>query len=57
MAVTRLVNSTDKEKIKKRDKARKNFKDGISGASNVAQLKKVVKDLAAYVFGEDATVA
>lgn len=54
MAVTRLVNSADKEKIKKRDKARKDFKDGISGASNVAQLKKVVKDLAAYVFGEDA---
>lgn len=54
MAVTRLVNSTDKEKIKKRNKARKDFKDGIQGASNVAQLKKAVKDLAAYVLGEDA---
>lgn len=57
MAVKRLVNNTDKYKIKKREKARKDFKDGIQGASNVAQLKKVVKDLAAYVFGEDATVA
>jgi len=54
MAVKRLIDATDKEKIKKRDKARKDFKDGIQGASNVAQLKKVVKDLAAYVFGDDA---
>ena len=57
MAVKRLVNDTDKDKIKKREKARKDFKDGIQNASNVAQLKKVVKDLAAYVFGEDATIA
>ena len=57
MAVKRLIDATDKEKIKKRAKARKDFKDGIAGAATVAQLKKVVKDLAAYVFGEDATVA
>lgn len=57
MAVKRLIDSTDKDKISKRDKARKDLKAGISGAANVAQLKKVVKDLAAYVFGEDSTGA
>ena len=57
MAVKRLIDATDKEKISKRDKAKKLFKESIDSANTVAELKKCLKRIAAYVFGDETTVA
>lgn len=55
MAVKRLTSDTEKQKLAKKDKAKKKFKASISSANTVAKLSKCVEDLAAYVLGEDVT--